>query len=880
MHIPEIFVVSFYIGCSILITCSIIIGTFFNYLKVFFYLFYVLGISLFIFYLTNFINLKKIYTISFSKYKILSLILILLSLSIYIYYPLKKTIPYSDAVETHLAISRYIYEFNNVSPKTSIFLKTGHTIANLPGIDILRAYIFTICNSLNPINLSFLEIVFLFTYSLLTYNFSLKCGSSDWEAIFAMVLMSNMPYWGFYYFPEKLHYIDLEASFMTSASIYLIILLMESKIFRSHLALLGLTLFATISSKPHAFLASIFLVIFLLKSSYLWLEFRELLTPFLIIGYLLGSILFTRLVSLRGNYSITLDTFIVVISIIPFLIFIKTDFNKHIKLTKKITFFLLIILLFTNFWYFKNLYVIGTFHPSIPIGNGYWAEEIIKITKLWDLSNQFNIISNNTYKILNSLFLFIFFVPFILGLINFLKKKEKFSVSIILWLSIGLSLYLSFFKLRNYRYISYFFLPIPLIIGKGLFLIVEPYIYKKNFLNFFTFISIIFLITFIPIISVLMKWPIILFIVSSLSFIIGYEFHKKQIKIIIKLPPYLLKVYKKSIFFIRPILLISILILSTQLIFIQFSQEINEENWRTNLYEKVSLHARKDGVLINNIGGIGIYYMTGINSLKIHSRWPLAELRPFIESKDLYFGSQFLINNLTVRSIIIPSESVSNYWRVRYTNLLKILPELRLFHNPNYFNAAYYDRGTYYLLNYNNNTIKPHGVLDIIVKGKDTTEESSLFIPRDYGESLENYITCSDNGVKLVIFLYFPYNIIEKTNSVNYNTATKITVIDSFEDIEKKRSIIMSSSSSVNLSKIVEIEVCTLKGNITAESTEISIEDIKIFIKDDNFKAYYNLVPKNVTCLMYYPEGNYNWPNHTWSHMYTNFIEKISSLEE
>jgi len=606
-----------------------------------------------------------------------------------------------------------------------------------------------------------------------------------------------------------------------------------------------------------------------------WKKLRKYLAPFLLIAYLLGVIVFTRTVTLKIPFSTFLDALFVCSSIIPFSLFLKTNFSEKRGLSRKEIILLSIILFFSSYWFFRNLYVIGSPLPSIPAGDCAWADGIINKTKDWvSPPNYINLI----IMILDSLFLISLFIPLVTGLKVVSREDDRFSVSLRIWLYIGLATLIGVLKLGNWRYISYFFLPMPVIISKGLFSTAKRHIHGGPLKNLF-FISIIFLFTFNPIQRFLMSQPVILFSVSTLCFLLLQKATQ-----IIKKSASTITIDKKTKRRIMVCILITILTSATSLTILHFSQEFKTSSWKTELYEKVSLYARKDGAQISGIGGVGIYYMTGVNSLKANSRWGLAELRPFIEAKDLNAGLQFLINDLKVRSLIIPFETArtptgsTSYWRTRYTYLLGILPELRIFHNPNLFETVYYKKGNFYILNLINDSWKPYGVLDVIVVGDDPSKEASLFLPCDYGKSDNMFVTYSENGVKLVIFLYFPF-VVKDASSVSYNVTTKLTIIEHFKDQDEKRFKAITSSSSINLSKIVQIEACSLKGNINTEHTEISIDEIEIHMNTDAFKAYFHLIPKNETWLGYHPKGFYGWDAYVWSHRGSNLIEVNASLQ-
>ena len=890
--VPSTFSLSFFIGASVLITSSTLVGTLLGSgLKFLFYAFYILGIILSFFHLTQYVRhltIKKLRVRTSSKHIPFFLILALFSLLFYLYYPLSNPMPSSDAVEAYLPMARYFCEYDGIPTETSVYFLTGKAITIPPGISLLQAFAFTISQSFSPMNLAFLEIAFLFCFSTLAYAFSIRCNLSKAEASLAAILMLNLPYWG-YYFLWDVHYIDLESAFMVSASIYLLLVLLKdvnTKRLTSTLPVLGVVLFATVTSKIQSLIVLVFIFALILKLSSVWRKHRNFLSAILFLGYVLAVPL---LISKMYVYTAFFGKepailFFTAISLIPLIIFLKLEFQEEDRATFKTWFPLLVVLLFSLYWYARNLYIGSSILSPIKTGDGAWAGEILKKTMKWGgLEYLYTRHLGSAFNILHSIYSFTLLIPLVVGVKYFQSLKGFFQKGIKLWFLIGITVFLGVLE-KSWRYPLFFMLPIPILVSKGVFKIAEKH-FNLNTQSSLTLLSLIFFLTFPPIdrylnglyyqqilnwgvtlILSILGWMILLFI-NSLN--TPFKMWK------LKFPKFSKRNKSRGsvTFFV-----LSVILLVSGLITIQhYSEEYRISKAKAELYNQVLLDARTDRVLVS-VGALGVYYFTGVNTLHIVQPDELAILRPLFEAPDINQGLNFLIHELSVGSVVFRAEEGGLY-REWYVYLLDELPELRVLYNPQLFETVFYEPKYFYFLNLVEESWRPYGVLDVVVRGSDPAEEASLFLPYDYGEK-HTFVTYSHEGVKLFVFLYFPNDLIEKTKcTVTYNLTVNLTVTDFYNDRNATTPKILSSQFSSNLSKVIQLETELIQGNNYTEHTDFKIEEIEIQVHAESFEAYFHLSPKNSsiyspgTRLIYSPKAS-----DRWDHLGSNLIETNASL--
>lgn len=452
---------SLFMGASVLITASTLIGTILGSgLELLFYTFYFSGIILLIFQIIQYVRhltINKIKEWMPSKYMLFFIILVFLSLMLYIYFPLSNPMPDGDAAEVYLPMARYFCEYDGIPAETSVYFLTGKVLTIAPGISLLQAFVFTITQSFSPMNLSFLEIAFLLCFSMLTYAFSIRCNLNKVEASLAAILMLNSPYW-YYYFRSALHYIDLESAFMTGASIYFILILLrdkkEKKAFRSALPVLGVVLFATFTSKIQSLIVLIFTFCLILKFSNIWNTNRKLCSLLLFLGYIFATpILMSKLyipTTIFGGVSTIL--FCTAVSLIPLIIFLRMEFREENKTVIKIWLPLSIIIMLSLYWYVRTGYVSSSFFSPIKTGDNAWAGEILKETMKWgSLSYLYTRYYEKAFNILHSIYSFTFLIPLVVGVKYFKSLKCFFTTGIKMWVLIGIILYLGVLE-KAWRY--------------------------------------------------------------------------------------------------------------------------------------------------------------------------------------------------------------------------------------------------------------------------------------------------------------------------------------------------------------------------------------------------------------------------------------------
>jgi len=896
----ETLAMSLFMGSSTLITSSVLVGTLLGTgLKLLFYAFYFSGVVIFFFQLAQLTRSSSIERLrsglASSKYLLLSLIFVFLSLSFYLYYPLNR-VPADDAIEAFLPMARYFVESDGIPAKTSVYFTTGNKITIPPGISLVQAFAFTILNSFNPINLSFIEITFLFGFAALAYAFSKRCGFDEKVSALSMILMVNLPYWG-YYFRYIVHYVDLESAFMTSASIYLLLILIKDKV-RCPLYILpivGVSLFATIASKLQSIIVLAFLCAVFLKLSGIWRKHKKHVILLLLFGYLIAvPILVSRMyiyaIIFGEEVGIILSTGL---SIIPLIFFLKTEFQEGVKMSLKRSLLIFIPTIFSLFWYIRTWLIAGSsFLPffQAQTGNSAWAAETLKRSMRWGgYSFLIETYLNSTFNILHTLFFFTFFVPLIVGIKCFHGSKNFFSSGLKMWFLVGAAMFLGLME-KEWRYLVYFILPISIIVSLGLFDIIGKR-FHIDALNASIVASLIFIFTFCPIDVYLTLWAPLIFVVSTVAWISlergGQLFSDRIPHLMHACIHKVIKSGRKTIFVH---VLILILLLSGVLTALQFQHclrlyeyDYQAEVSRLKFYDDILANVDRGRLLIS-AGSFGLYYFTGVNTLNIFLPDELAVLRPLFNSSDFNNGLRFLVDDLKVGSVFLPyEEGIFHEW---YTLLLAELPELRVFHNPHVFKVVHYNR-LGYLLNLVNDTVKPYGVLDVVVRGDDPYEEVSLFLPVDYGQN-HTFVAYSHEGLKLSVYLYFPKWLIERAcreSEVTYNITTRLTIFENFKEYDITTTKVLSSEFIYGPSKIIQLEAGTIKGNDNAFYTAIRIDEIEIRVTHESFKVLFRLIPKSPsisfpgTWLTYFPRPSGYPRDHLWTHLCSNLVESTTFVE-
>ena len=889
--------ISLLIGTSILITFSTLIGTLIGRgLKLFFYIFYISGLIILIYYFFKNIHyLKIVHLYEFfnkSQKKVFFIMLAIFSILFYSYYPLSNQLPKDDAAEVYLSMARYFCENDDIPLDASVYFTTGKNILISPGISILQSFIFTISKSFSPINLAFIEITFLICFSILTYIYSIRCKLSKDEASLAAILFLNLPYWG-YYFSSSLHFIDLESAFMTSVSIYYLLVLLEDekKYLKISLPILGLISFATFTSKIQSLIFLLFAFTLILKLNSLFRKYKKLISIMILIAYiLLTPILVSKLYIFTTIFGgIQTIFFFTTLSVIPLIILLMTEFQRENKISNKTCLLIIILLFLSLYWYFRPLFFGYSIISPIKIGDSIWASEILKKSMKWGgIKYLYNRYYDKLFIIIKSIYLVTLLIPLILGVKYFKKLNGFFPTGIKIWVLIGLVSYLGVLE-KAWRYPIYFILPITILISKGIYNIIgELFLDKRiisvaiSFILIHTFPSInMYLITknfFIN--SVLFNSIWIILILFNLLTINEKNLNTIKLKI---------KVKNKSI------KIITIFILSTILITLSFitikhqpySKGFYIWKKRSNLYNHIIENAQSDKIIVSLGGQLGLYYFTGFNTLSI-LRGPdpdsLAILKPFFDAPDIDQGLSFLIHELKIGSFIFRSEQ-GGFYREWYTYLLDELPELRILYNPQLFKTVLYSPKYYYLLNLVNDSWSSYGVLDVIVKGKNPAEESSFFLPYDYGFK-NTIITRTREGLNLSVLVYIPHLLIEKNiGKVSFEVSTNLTIKTKIAQdywLQTKKTI--KTKSHLNLSKVIKLNAGIIEGNDEHLRTVIGIDTIEIEGETEIFYIYFKLIPGsstayNKTWLHYYPAPDdfFNFPNYTWTHLGSNLIE-VNSL--
>jgi len=888
---PSTFSISFFIGASVLITFSTLVGTLLGIgLKFVFYAFYISGIVLLIFHLTNYVRLstiRKLAERTISKHMAVYLVIVLLSLLFYLYYPLSNSIPSSDAVEAYLPMARYFCEYDGIPSETSIYFSTGQAITIPPGISLVQAFAFTISQSFSPMNLAFLEIGFLLCFSMLAYGFSMRCNLRKVEASLAAILMLNLPYWGRYFLID-VHYIDLESSFMVSASVFLLLLLKDvnAKRLKFTFPVLGVVLFATMTSKIQSLIVLVFIFILFLKLSKGWQKHRNFLSVILFLGYILAvPVLTSKMYVSTTIFGRELAIFFfTAISLVPLVFLLRMEFRDKDNVTSRIWLPLLIASLFSLYWYVRIMYISSSILPSFKTGDASWAGEILMETMKWGgLEYLYAKYLSVAFNIFHSVYGITLLVPLAVGVRYFRSLDGFFQKGVKLWLLVGMTVFLGVLE-KNWRYPLFFMLPIPILVSKGAFKIAEKH-FHLNARSSLIFISFFFFFTFPPfdstrlygyIMSPYLAVPLVLSILGWLVF---------RFTDSLNTPP---KMWRQKLTFFKArkrarrsitIFVLAVILLVSGFITVQhYAQEYRVLKAKADLYSQISTDAKTDRVLVS-IGGLGIYYFTGVNTLHIVQPDELAILRPFVEAPDIDQGLRFLINELEVGSVVFKAEQGGLY-RDWYVYLLDELPELRVLYNPQLFETVLHVPKYCYFLNLVSESWRSYGVLDVAVRGSDPAEEASLFLPYDHGEQ-PTFVTYAREGVRLVVFLYFPNSLIQKmTSMATYKVTVNTTVTDFYRDRNVTTPRILSSQSSFNLSKIVQLETELIRGDNYAERTTFRIEGIEIQVNAESFDAYFYLSPKNSslsspgTQLAYLPEHSGRW-----DHSGSNLIETAVSLQ-
>lgn len=436
-------------------------------------------------------------------------------------------------------------------------------------------------------------------------------------------------------------------------------------------------------------------------------------------------------------------------------------------------------------------------------------------------------------------------------------------------------------------------LPIFILVSKGIFKIVGDTDSQSHpTLKSLVVLSLVFFLTFPLIDTYLTSNNLVLTIILSILIWVILSFINTLSKSwkVFRLK---FKVGSKSSKTIITIVLSTVLLVSG-FITIQhnpYSKGFRIWRARDDLYNEVSTNTRKDRVIISAGGQIGLYYFTGISTLSIiRGTDPdsLAILRPFFEAPDIDEGLRFLIHDLKVGAFIFRAEQ-GGFYREWYVYLLNELPELRILYNPQLFRTVLYSPKYFYFLNLVNDSWRSYGVLDVVVRGSNPSEESSLFLPYDY-DVKHTVITQSREGLNLSVLLYFPRSLIEGNvgKAASFEVSTNLTIktkvtLDHWLETTKK----IETRAMLNLSKTVQLNVGTIYGKDDSLRTIFRIDSIEIKVGNENFDAYFKLVPGRPTTfpgtwLSYFPMPepmHFNFPKNTWTHSGSNLIEIESFLE-
>ncbi|NIW14793.1 MAG: hypothetical protein GWN31_12890 [Candidatus Thorarchaeota archaeon] len=661
---------------------------------------------------------------------------------------------------------------------------------------------------------------------------------------------------------------------------------MKTKRLTSALPVLGVVLFATVTSKLQSLIVLVFIFTLFLKLSSVGRKYRNFWSAILFLGYVLAvPMLTSKMYVYTTIFGKELAIFFfTAISLIPLIIFLRMEFREEDRATFRTWLPLLIVSLFSLYWYVRILYIGSSVLSPIKTGDGAWAGEILQKTMKWGgLEFLYTRHLASAFNILHSIYSFTFLVPLVIGVKYFQSLNGFFQKGTKLWLLIGITVFLGVLE-KSWRYALFFMLPITILVSRGIFKIAEKH-FRLNTQSSLTVISLIFFLTFPPIDRYLnglyyqqiLNWGVTLILSilgwMTLLFINSLNTPLKMWKL--KFPKFSKRNKSRRS---MTIFVLSVILLVSGLITIQhYSEEYRISKAKADLYNQVSVDARTDRVLVS-VGAQGVYYFTGVNTLHIVQPDELAILRPLFEAPDIDQGLNFLVHELNVGSFVFRAEQGGLY-REWYVYLLDELPELRVLYNPQLFETVLYKPRYCYFLNLVNESWRPYGVLDVIVRGSDPAEEASLFLPYDYGEK-HTFITNSHEGVKLVVFLYFPNGLIQKTKCVViYNITVNLTVTDFYEDRNVTTPKILSSQFSSNLSKIVQLETELIRGNDYAEHTDFRIDGIEIQVCAESFEAYFHLSPKNSsisfpgTWLIYFPKASGRW-----DHLGSNLIETNASL--
>ena len=753
-----------------------------------------------------------------------------------------------DASEVFLSIAKCIVECDGIPNKTPKLMFSGEVISLPPGISLLFAYTFTILSippSANPpkpwfkladpftlLNApSILEVTFILCLSAVAYALSRKCNlSKAWSSLSALLVMT-LPYWIFY-FKVIPRYADLGGAFMTSASIYLTLILAKNKLNSTKATLLWLAMMATTSSKYQCLIAPIVVFILTLKMSELWDKYKLPISTTILGAYLaLALTLCPKMylpMSLIWGSNVT--ALLAIISIIPFASILRLKLRDYERITLKNFLKFLIVLLASTLWYLRTWLVTGSpIFTVVKSGDAAWAGEIIaKSIAMGGWKPIFTLVPTmlfNTFPVS-------FTIPFIIGFKCLHNSKNLFHKGAEIWLLTGLTAFIGVFQLEDVRYILYFMLPFFVTTCIGISKIVGKHVSPEYDMAVALIISLLS-------IALLIEAPYpttiqsILFPTSTLIWIYmtGVITPLNQLTKALRCKPKIDSKTKKILITAALIVVILLAWVSTYVNLVKSTRRYNELKRVRTFYKHVK--SEVGGNLTVTFGHPGIYYYADCNAINIIYPEHLALLKPLVESRDIQSGIDFLVRNLGVKYIILPAEQ--NYvWHSWYCVLLEELPELRALHNPHVSSVVYRDNWTtpwfgWYILKLTGEHIDSCGVLDVVA-GRNSKEEISLFLACNHTDHIpitrkSDFKHSNPNTINITVFLYFPYQLTGKRALID--TYVNLTVVRDGEHLPPST---VTQRVNVSLSKVVNFTIAELIGYNKAAYTLVSIQEIKITV--------------------------------------------------
>ena len=895
--LAELLALSTLAGSSILVVLSTLVGILLPHgMKFFFRLFFILGLAVLPYSLLILVRVIRVKNLkseaSLGKSEVFSLLLSVPILLTYFYLSAEAKAPMDDSAEAYLPIARYFYEYDCIPPRTQVYFLTGDVITLPPGGSILFAYMFTILNSLNPSNLAYMEVYFLLAFAALAYSFSRRCGLTSKESSLAMLLTTSLPYWGFY-FARLPHYIDLQATFMASSCIYLLFLLLDEGFNSANVALLWLALSSAVTTKLNCLLIPILILIIILRLSSLWRRCRFWLSLSLGIGYPVATFLIalkmytlTRIIGGVGAIA-----FLTLASTVPFIGILKIKFSER-ELQLKTVLLLLAVVLTSLFWYYRTWITTGSIlHFCIKSDDAAWAANFLE--RSWRIFTASYYVRGRIQHFFRHSFHFLIHLSILvlLGFKRLSKSNAMFPGGVKLWLLTGLTLFIGVQTAEDMRYILYFILPAIIMVARGVFGLFGKTECGDS-LRDLAVISLVFLTAFSPTLEIIrlaclsmLTYAInsitsVMLATFTLLWFLAY-FLTKQATLVEILKSCLVKVKTAKKTLLALIIIIALLAASGYAVGLLPREHIVNSfvsNAYVELYDRISEQAKESGLLIT-FRAMGIYYQTGVRTLNIVYAEELAILRPFIDADDIGEGLEFLIHNLGLKLVVLPTE-LNGFDYSWYHLLLEEVPELRILHNPNLLSRISYEEWkdvkwwAWYVFNVADGGWRPYGVLDVVVRGDSADDEASLFLPCDYGEKNMPFTDPGEEEVTLLLFLYFPKWLRGKAK---LDVKADITWFDVYieEELWREEGVKLHTTRDVSLSKVVKVEVGRLRVKKDVKYVAARINQIEVLVKGEGFEIVDRLVPTNetgcwVSCA----------PGERWLHRGFNLIEAYVHLTE